>query len=163
MSRRDRGGCPYVRDEATADARPTDDPVEHERLVGDRGSGLVAGIAFMFAFTFLGLVWVARDVDRGISNQSAASSIAFQAARSGAQSARVDDLRRGELGGLDPDAARAAAGATASQLFASYRVAGSVTSIDVDLANSKVTVTVTITDGSKTVTGVGAAEAVAVQ
>jgi Tfp pilus assembly protein PilX len=152
-----------VRCDRAADERPTDDPFDGERLVGDRGSGLVAGIAFMFAFTFLGLVWVARDVDRGISNQSAASSIAFQAARSGAQAARVDDLRRGDLDGLDPDAARAAATATASQLFASYRVAGSVTSIDVDLANSKVTVTVTITDGSKTVTGVGAAEAVEVQ
>jgi len=32
----------------------------------------------------------------------------------------------------------------------------------VDLATSKVIVTVTITDGSKTVTGVGAAEAVEV-
>jgi len=58
--------------------------------------------------------------------------------------------------------ARAAAESTASQLFASYDVAGSVTSIEVDLAASKVIVTVTITDGSKTVTGVGAAEAVEV-
>jgi hypothetical protein len=129
---------------------------------GDRGSGLVAGIAFMFAFTFLGLVWVARDVDRGISNQSAATSIAFQAARSGAQGARVDDVRRGEFDGLDPVKARAAAGSTAAQLFASYGVDGSVTSIEVDLAASKVIVTVTITDGSKTVIGVGAAEAVEV-
>ena len=128
----------------------------------DRGSGLVAGIAFMFAFTFLGLVWVARDVDRGISNQSAATSIAFQAARSGAQAARIDDVRGGDFEGLDPVQARAAAGSTASQLFTSYGVDGSVTSIEVDLAASKVIVTVTITDGSKTVTGVGAAEAVEV-
>lgn len=163
MSRHVLGGCPPVSCDQAADERPRDDPFDGGRLAGDRGSGLVAGIALLFAFTFLGLVWVARDVDRGISNQSAASSIAFQAARSGAQAARVDDLRRGDLDGLDPDAARAAATATASQLFASYRVAGSVTSIDVDLANSKVTVTVTIIDGSKTVTGVGAAEAVEVQ
>jgi hypothetical protein len=122
----------------------------------------VAGIAFMFAFTFLGLVWVARDVDRGISNQSAATSIAFQAARSGAQAARVDGVRDGEFEQLDPVAARAAAASTASQLFASYRVAGSVASIEVDLVTSKVIVTVTITDGSKTVTGVGAAAAVEV-
>ncbi len=53
-------------------------------------------------------------------------------------------------------------GSTATQLFASYDVAGSVTSIEVDLAASKVIVTVTITDGSKTVIGVGAAEAVEV-
>jgi len=128
----------------------------------DSGSGLVAGIAFMFAFTFLGLVWVARDVDRGISNQSAATSIAFQAARSGAQAARIDDVRGGDVASIDPAAARTAAGSTASQLFASYGVAGSVTSIEVDLAASKVIVTVTITDGSKTVIGVGAAEAVGV-
>ncbi|WP_040495544.1 hypothetical protein [Ilumatobacter nonamiensis] len=129
----------------------------------DRGSGLVAGIAFMFAFTFLGLVWVARDVDRGISNQSAATSIAFQAARSGAQAARVDDVRSGELDVLDADAARAAASTTAAQLIGSYQVDGSIAAIDVDLAASKVTVTITIVDGTKTVTGVGAAEAVAVR
>lgn len=128
----------------------------------ERGSGLVAGIAFMFAFTFLGLVWLARDVDRGISNQSAATSIAFQAARSGAQAARVDDVRGGAIETIDPAAARSAASATASQLFASYRVAGGVASIDVDLATSKVTVTINIADGSTTVTGVGAAEAVGV-
>ena len=92
----------------------------------DRGSGLVAGIAFMFAFTFLGLVWVARGVDRGISNQSAATSIAFQAARSGAQAARIDDVRGGDFEGLDLVQARAAAGSTASQLFTSYGVDGSV-------------------------------------
>lgn len=132
------------------------------RVADERGSGLVAGIAFMFAFTFLGLVWVARDVDRGISNQSAATSIAFQAARSGAQAARIDDVRAGEFQGLDPAAARAAANSTAAQLFASYGVAGAVASIEIDLDVSKVIVTVTITDGSKTVTGVGAAEAVEV-
>lgn len=131
-----------------------------QRLHDDSGSGLVAGIAFMFAFTFLGLVWVARDVDRGISNQSAASSIAFQAARSGAQAALIDDVRGGAVEQLDVEAATAAAAATASQLFASYRVAGSISSIEVDLATSKVFVTVTIIDGRKTVVGVGAAEAV---
>lgn len=128
----------------------------------DRGAGLVAGIAFIFAFTFLGLVWVARDVDRGISNQSAASSIAFQAARSGAQAALVDDVRGGDLTALDPGAARAAASATAAQLIAGYGVDGSVTTIHVDSSVGKVTVTVTIVDGSKTVIGVGAAEAVGV-
>jgi len=145
-------------------AGPSTQPrADSRRLADDGGSGLVAGIALMFAFTFLGLVWVARDVDRGISNQSAATSIAFQAARSGAQAARVDDVRSGELEALDPTAARSAANATASQLFTSYGVAGSVTAIDIDLDDSKITVTVTITDGSKTVTGVGAAEAVQVE
>ncbi|MGA9277574.1 hypothetical protein [Ilumatobacter sp.] len=128
----------------------------------DRGSGLVAGIAFMFAFTFLGLVWVARDADRGISNQSAATSIAFQAARSGAQAASIDDVRDGDLDRLDPGAARAAASTTAALLFGSYGVSGSVDAIVVDDTTGKVTVTITIVDGSKAVTGVGAAEAVGV-
>ena len=65
------------------------------RIRGELGAGLVAGIALIFAFTFLGLVWLARDVDRGVSNRSAAQSIAFQAARSGAQSAAAAELRSG--------------------------------------------------------------------
>jgi len=128
----------------------------------DRGSGLVAGIAFIFAFTFLGLVWVARDVDRGISNQSAATSIAFQAARSGAQAASVEAVRDGDHVRLDADAATAAAGGTATLLFGSYGVDGSIAAIEVDDIDGKVTVTVRIADGSKTVSGVGAAEAVGV-
>lgn len=152
----------------TAPAQPSGldqrsrDATARLRWGDDGGSGLVAGIALMFAFTILGLVWVARDVDRGISNQSAATSIAFQAARSGAQAARIDDIRDGNVDGLDAEAARAAAGSTATQLFASYGVSGTVASIEVDLAASKVIVTITIADGSKTVTGVGAAEAVVV-
>ena len=147
-------------DPSTTRSRHPDVPERSGR--DDRGSGLVAGIAFMFAFTFLGLVWIARDVDRGISNQSAATSIAFQAARSGAQAAQIDDVRSGAFEGLDAAAARAAAGTTANQLFASYGVNGAVTSIEIDLVASKVIVTITITDGSTTVTGVGAAEAVQV-
>ena len=129
---------------------------------GDVGSGLVAGIAFMFAFTFLGLVWLARDVDRGISNQSAATSIAFQAARSGAQAAPVEDVRGGAVEQIDVAGATAAASSTATQLFASYGVAGRVASIDVDTVAGTVTVTVTIADGRTTVTGRGAAEPVQV-
>ncbi len=126
------------------------------RLRGERGSGLVAGIALIFAFTFLGLVWLARDVDRGVSNRSAAQSIAFQAARSGAQSTAVTDLRSGTTL-VDPAAASRAATSTAAALFASYGVQGSVTSIDV-VADS-VSVSVTITDDGRTVTGAGTVRA----
>ena len=66
-----------------------------DRLGGDRGSGLVAGIVLIFAFTFLGMVWLAHHVDRGVSNRSAAQSIAFQSARAGAQQVDVDSLRNG--------------------------------------------------------------------
>ena len=124
-----------------------------ERLRGDRGSGFVAGIALIFAFTFLGLVWLARDVDRGVSNRSTAQSIAFQAARSGAQVAQVPGLRSGEGLTVDEQAAQAAARVTANALFASYGVSGAITSITVQA--DAVTVSLTITDAGKTVTGVG--------
>jgi Tfp pilus assembly protein PilX len=123
---------------------------------GDRGAGLVTGIALIFAFTFLGLVWLARDVDRGVSNRSAAQSIAFQAARSGAQSAATSELRSGVVV-IDPTVAAGAATATAGALFASYGVDGRVTSIDV--AADSVSVTVTIVDDGRTVTGAGTVRA----
>ncbi len=126
------------------------------RLRGERGSGLVAGIALMFAFTFLGLVWLARDVDRGVSNRSAAQSIAFQAARSGAHSAAITDLRTG-ITLVDPNAATQAATSTAGALFTSYGVDGRITSVDV-VADS-VSVSVTITDQGRTVTGAGTVRA----
>ena len=125
---------------------------------GEWGSGLVAGIVLIFAFTFLGMVWLARDVDRGVSNRSAAQSIAFQAARSGAQSASIADLRNNaDAGAIDEPAARRAATATADALFASYDVDGSITSIEVD--RDRVAVTVEITDGNITVTGAGTVRA----
>jgi len=126
------------------------------RLEGELGSGLVAGIALMFAFTFLGLVWLARDVDRGVSNRSAAQSIAFQAARSGAQAAGVTDLRTG-LSLVDPNAATQAASSTAGALFTSYGVDGRVTSVEV--AADSVSVSVTITENGVTVTGAGTVRA----
>ncbi len=134
----------------------SDDGRHAARCSGERGAGLVAGIALIFAFTFLGLVWLARDVDRGVSNRSAAQSIAFQAARSGAQSAAITDLRTGEIV-IDPAAARRMAASTADSLFQSYQVDGRVVSIAVDA--DQVSVTVHIVDGSKTVTGAGAARA----
>ena len=131
------------------------------RFRGEYGSGLVAGIALIFAFTFLGLVWLARDVDRGVSNRSAAQSIAFQAARSGAQAASVPDLRAGAgddaVISIDAPAAREAAQRVATSLFASYGVDGTITSIEVDL--DKVSVAVSITDGGRTVTGAGTVRA----
>lgn len=126
------------------------------RARGQRGSGLVAGIALIFAFTFLGLVWLARDVDRGVSNRSAAQSIAFQAARSAAQATSIADLRSG-VSSIDPTRARAAATSTANTLFASYGVIGKIVSIDV-VAN-RVSVSVTITDQGRTVTGAGTVRA----
>lgn len=129
-----------------------------DRFDADRGAGLVAGIVLIFAFTFLGLVWLARDVDRGVSNRSAAQSIAFQAARSGAQESSVRDLRSGATAiVIDASAARAAAGRTAASLFASYGVEGTVTSVVV--STDRVSVSLSITDGGVTVTGSGTVRA----
>ena len=130
-----------------------DDAPSDVRGRGDRGAGLVTGITLIFAFTFLGLVWLARDVDRSVSNRSTAQSIAFQAARSGAQATTVAGLRTGAVAVIDPDAARAAASRTASALFTSYGVSGAITSIVVD--DDRVTVRLSITDAGKTVTGLG--------
>jgi Tfp pilus assembly protein PilX len=127
------------------------------QVADDRGAGLVVGITLMFAFTFLGLVWLARDVDRAISNRSAAQAIAFQAARSGAQAAVVPGLRGGELPTIDESAAVEAAARTATALFGSYGVSGRVTSISV--AVDDVTVSVAIDDAGRTVTGVGTVRA----
>lgn len=121
-----------------------------QRVAGDRGSGLVAGIAFIFAFTFLGLVWLARDVDQGISNRSTAGSVAFQSARSGAQAAFPASLRDGGDPTIDPAAARTAGAATAARLFTEYGVSGTV---DISVAADEVTSVITITDRGVTVTG----------
>lgn len=123
---------------------------------------MVAGIVLIFAFTFLGLVWLARDVDRGVSNRSAAQSIAFQAARAGAQATDLAALRDDGVGpdatvAVDPAVARQAAERTARTLFSSYGLDGSVTSIRVD--GDRVEVVVTVTDAGVTVTGAGTVRA----
>ncbi len=117
---------------------------------GERGSGLVAGIVILFSMTFLGLVWLARDVDRGISNRSTAHSVAFQAARSGAQVAFATPLRQGAEPTIDVAGAITAGTVTANRLLERYDVTGT-TQISVDAAT--VTAVVVITDRGVTVTG----------
>jgi|TARA_R110002110_G_scaffold147095_4_gene337126 Tfp pilus assembly protein PilX len=117
---------------------------------GERGSGLVAGIVILFSMTFLGLVWLARDVDRGISNRSTAHSVAFQAARSGAQVAFATPLRQGAEPTIDVAGAVAAGTDTANRLLERYDVTGT-TQISVDAAT--VTAIVVIIDRGVTVTG----------
>lgn len=122
----------------------------------EAGAGLVLAITVIFAVTFGGLVWLARDVDRSVSNRSTASSIAFQAARSGAQAARISDLRGGREPTLDPAAAHAAAVDTATRLLRDYKASGTV---DVDVGVDRVTATVSISEAGRTVTGVATVEA----
>lgn len=124
------------------------------QLSDERGTGLVAGIAMMFSFTFLGLVWLAHDVDRGLSNESAAQSIAFQAARSAAQTTSIIDARAGTVA-IDPGPACASASASAARLFRSYALDGSMTRCSVDPSRVRVTVEVTIIDGAISSSGIG--------
>ncbi len=128
------------------------------RAAGDTGSGAVAAITLIFAFTFLGLVWLARDVDRSISNRSAAQSIAFQAARAGAQQVEVGALRGsgGDAIAINETDARAEVDRIASDLFASYGVVGRHT---VTVTGDSVTVTVTIEDPVDDVTATGTVQA----
>ncbi len=121
---------------------------------GDRGSGFVAGIALIFAFTFLGLVWLARDVDRSVSNRSTAQSIAFQAARSGAQAAFVPELRTGDAVAVDASAAQS------GRRDRRRRRCSPATTWSARSRRSKSMTTPsrcrsTITDAGKTVTGLG--------
>jgi len=126
---------------------------------GDRGSAMVAGVVLMFAFTAGAIIWLARDVDRAVSDRASAQSIAFQAARSGAQQVDIDALRRVPGGTIDIDRelARASAEATAARLFEAYDLDGRITAIDV--VGDRVTVAVEVNTAGRTVTGAGSARA----
>lgn len=124
---------------------------------GERGTALVTALVLLFAFTAGGVIWLSRDVNRRVSNRSAAQSIAFQAARSGAQQVSVGALRRGGADTIviDTDAARTQATRVALRLFDEYEVDGSVRRITVD--GDQVTVEVVIADPAGDMTGVGSA------
>lgn len=128
------------------------------RCRGDRGMATVTALVLLFAFTAGGVVWLARDANRSVSNRTAAQSIAFQAARSGAQQVGVASLRDGAVIRVDDAAARRAAESTAADLFAGYEVEGRVVSVTV-VPPGTVEVEVRISDPAGDVTGVAAANA----
>lgn len=128
------------------------------RCRGDRGMATVTALVLLFAFTAGGVVWLARDANRSVSNRTAAQSIAFQAARSGAQQVGVASLRDGAVIQVDDAAARRAAESTAADLFAGYEVEGRVVSVTV-VPPGTVEVEVRISDPAGDVTGVAAANA----
>ena len=105
------------------------------------------------------VIWLSRDVNRRVSNRSAAQSIAFQAARSGAQQVSVGSLRGGgtlEIV-IDEPAARLQAATVAVTLFDAFGVEGSVERVTV--VGDTVTVEVTVSDPAGDATGVGSAQA----
>lgn len=130
-----------------------------KRGAGERGSAMVTGLVLMFAFTAGAVVWLARDVDRSIANRASAQSIAFQAARSGAQQVDLSRLRSGDGTSIviDEQAAHEAVSRTAGALLEAYGLVGSVASVAV--TDDRVTVSVTVQDGGRTVTGTGSARA----
>jgi hypothetical protein len=126
---------------------------------GDRGTALVTALVLLFAFTAGGVIWLARDVNERVGNRSAAQSIAFQAARSGAQQVEVVSLREGGAAELviDEPSARQQALRIADRLFDEYDLDGTVVRISVE--DVTVTVEVRISDPVGDVTGVGSARA----
>ena len=126
---------------------------------GEHGTAMVTALVLLFALTAGGVIWLARDVNRRITNRSAAQSIAFQAARSGAQQVQVSSLRAGGPVTLviDVPSAREQALRVADRLFDEFDVDGSVLLISV--ADATVTVEVEITDPAGDVVGVGSARA----
>ncbi len=120
---------------------------------------MVTALVLLFAFTAGGVIWLARDVNRRITNRSAAQSIAFQAARSGAQQVQVSSLRAGGPVTLVVDVpnAREQALRVADRLFGEFDVDGSVLLISV--VDATVTVEVEIKDPAGDVVGVGSARA----
>ncbi len=130
------------------------------RLRGERGTAIVTALVLLFSFTAGAVIWLARDVDRVVSNRSAAQSIAFQAARSGAQQVVVNDLRVRTEDAVVIDLARAQTEAhrTANRLFDEYHVDGLVTVVRLTNPHN-VVVELTIRDPTGDVTGVGSAEA----
>ena len=143
-----------VRDEQSCGDRSVD-----RRGRGERGTALVTALVLLFAFTAGGVIWLSRDVNRRVSNRSAAQSIAFQAARSGAQQVSVGSLRGGgtlEIV-IDEPAARLQAATVAVTLFDAFGVEGSVERVTV--VGDTVTVEVTVSDPAGDATGVGSAQA----
>jgi hypothetical protein len=120
---------------------------------------MVTGVVLMFAFTAGAIIWLARDVDRAVSDRASAQSIAFQAARSGARQVDIAALRGlpGEPIAIDPGLARPAAERTAARLFDAYDLVGSITAIEV--AGDRVTVSLEVESAGRIVTGTGSARA----
>jgi hypothetical protein len=131
---------------------------DRRRCRGDRGMATVTGLVLLFAFTASGVIWLARDTNRSVSNRSAAQSIAFQAARSAAEQLGVASLRQGAEIRIDDSAARGAAESTAADLIAGYQIEGRVVDVHV-IPPDTVEVEVRIHDPAGDVTGIASARA----
>jgi hypothetical protein len=129
------------------------------RFAGERGTSMVAALVLLFTFTAGAIIWLGRDVSQSVALRSTAQSIAFQAARAGAQEVVVTGLRDGSdpTVALDPEAAEHTARRRANEMFSAYAVVGVVVDVLVD-ADDNITVSVRL-DGpaGRNATGVGTA------
>jgi len=96
------------------------------RWRGDRGTAFVAALVIMFAVTGAAALYLARDVNGRVADRSAAQSIAFQAARSGAQQLDVGRLRTDGAVVIEVAAARRAARRAVRRLAEQYGVAARI-------------------------------------
>jgi Flp pilus assembly protein TadG len=83
----------------------------------ERGAGYIGAFIVLFAVLTLGGVGVIVDSARIVSAQRQASSVAYEAARAGAQAVQLGTARDGGAS-LDPDTARSAALEAATGLLA---------------------------------------------
>lgn len=113
------------------------------RAQEDRGSAIVTALVLIFAFTAGSVILLAREYDDRITDRSVAQSIAFQAARTGAQQVALDALRDDGVVRLDVDRARAEADAAARRLLAETGKDGSALVV---VSDDTVTVTITLVD-----------------
>jgi hypothetical protein len=127
--------------------------------------GIITGLVLMFSFTFSGLVWLVKDVDRAISGRAPAQAIAFQAARAGAQQIDQIALRVGgpDAVRIDPVAADRAARAAVAYALRSDGLSDpsvQVNVVAITTTEDHVNVVVALRDGSRVVMGEGSARAV---
>jgi len=122
---------------------------------GDRGTAFVAALVVMFTVTGVAAIWLARDVNQRVSDRSALQSVAFQAARAGAQQLVVSDLRDTGSADLviDESSARSAASDAAFRLAESYDLDLRIVSQGYGDDVATWTVTVAVSDDRENVTG----------
>jgi hypothetical protein len=127
--------------------------------------GIITGLVLMFTFTFTGLVWLVRDVDRAVSGRAPAQAVAFQAARAGAQQIDRRELRAGgpESVRIDPVAAERAAREAVSDALQSDGLKDSSVQlrvVSITTTRDQVDVVVELRDGLRVANGFGRAQAV---
>lgn len=121
---------------------------------GERGTAIITASVLLFTLTAGGILYLTRDVNGVVTNRSAAQSIAFQAARAGAQQVDVDQLRGAPADEvvINAEAAEVEVELIAQRLLDAYGLVGLVE--DTEISGDTVTVTVTVEDeyGDQTAT-----------